>query len=99
MGKQFELLKEVVPTVTRVAAIEDPTRPYHEGAVRRLQAVTQSLGLYLHLVTVRDPATELERAFAGLRHARVEAIRIAAGPPFSHYQAQIVELVAQSQLP
>jgi putative ABC transport system substrate-binding protein len=99
MGKQFELLKEVAPTITRVAAIEDPTRPFHEGAVRRLQAVTQSLGLYLHLVTVRDPATELERAFAGLRHARVEAIRIAAGPPFSHYQAQIVELVAKSQLP
>jgi putative ABC transport system substrate-binding protein len=99
MGKQFELLKEVAPTVTRVAAIEDPTRPFYEGALRRLQTVTQSLGLHLHLVTVRDPATELERAFAGLLHERVEAIRIAAGPPFSNYQAQIVELVAQSQLP
>jgi putative ABC transport system substrate-binding protein len=99
MGKQFELLKEVAPTVTRVAAIEDPTRPFHEGAIMRLQAVTRSLGLDLHLVAVRDPATELERAFAGLIHERVDAIRIAAGPPFSSYQAQIVDLVAKSQLP
>jgi putative ABC transport system substrate-binding protein len=99
MGKQFELLKEVAPTVTRVAAIEDPTRPFYEGAVRRLQAVTQSLGLHLYLVAVRDPANELDRAFAGLLHERVDAIRIAAGPPFSNYQAQMVDLVAKSQLP
>jgi putative ABC transport system substrate-binding protein len=99
MGKQFELLKEVAPTVTRVAAIEDPTRPFYEGAVMRLQAVTRSLGLHLHLVEVRDPPNELERAFAGLIHERVDAILIAAGPPFSSYQAQIVDLVAKSQLP
>jgi putative ABC transport system substrate-binding protein len=61
--------------------------------------VTQSLGLHLYLVAVRDPVTELDRTFAGLLHARVDAIRIAVGPLFSSYQAQIVELVAQSQLP
>jgi putative tryptophan/tyrosine transport system substrate-binding protein len=97
--KQFELLKEVAPTVTRVAAIEDPTRPFYEAGIMRLQAATRSLGLHLHLVEVRDPPNEIERAFAGLIHERVDAIRIAAGPPFSRYQAQIVDLVAKSQLP
>jgi putative ABC transport system substrate-binding protein len=98
-GKQLELLKEVAPAVTRVAALKDSTHPLYAASTARLQAATQSLGLDLHVVAVRDPATELERAFAGLLHARVEAIRIAAGPPFSNYQAQIVALVAQSQLP
>jgi putative ABC transport system substrate-binding protein len=98
-GKQFELLKEVAPAATRVAALKDPTHPEYAASTTRLQAVTRSLGLDLHLVAVRDPANELERAFAALGYGRVDAIYIEANPTFPPYQAQIVELVAKSQLP
>jgi putative tryptophan/tyrosine transport system substrate-binding protein len=67
IGKQFELLKEVAPAATRVAALGDPTHPFYEAGIKGFQAVTQSLGLDLHLVKVRDPLNELERAFAALR--------------------------------
>jgi putative ABC transport system substrate-binding protein len=98
-GKQVELLKEVAPAATRVAALKDSTHPLYEASTTRLQAVTRSLGLDLHLVAVRDPATELERAFTALVHERVDAIYIEPNPTFPPYHAQIVELVAQSQLP
>jgi putative ABC transport system substrate-binding protein len=98
-GKQLELLKEVAPAVTRVAALKDATHPLYTASTARLQAATTSLGLDLHLVAVRDPATELERAFAGLLHERAEAIYIEPNPTFPPHQAQIVRLVAQSQLP
>jgi putative ABC transport system substrate-binding protein len=98
-GKQVELLKEVAPAATRVAALKDPTHPLYEASTARLQAVTQSLGLDLHLVTVRDPANELEGAFAALVHERVDALYIEPNPTFPPYQAQIVHLVAKSQLP
>jgi putative ABC transport system substrate-binding protein len=57
------------------------------------------LGLDLHLVEVRDPPNELERAFAALVHERIDAIHIAAGPTFPPYRAQIVTFVAKSQRP
>ena len=98
-GKQVELLKEVTPAATRVAALKDSTHPLYEASTTRLQAMTRSLGLDLHLVAVRDPATELERAFTALVHERVDAIYIEPNPTFPPYHAQIVELVAKSQLP
>jgi putative tryptophan/tyrosine transport system substrate-binding protein len=99
IGKQFELLKEVAPVATRVAVLVDPTHPAHELRLPGFQAVTRSLGLDLHLVEVRDPPNELERAFAALAHERINAIHIAAGPTFPPYRAQIVALVAKSQRP
>ena len=99
IGKQFELLKEVAPVATRVAVLVDPTHPAHESRILEVQAVTRSLGLDLHLVKVRDPPNELERAFAALVHERVDAIHIEAGPTFPPYRAQIVALVAKSQRP
>jgi putative ABC transport system substrate-binding protein len=98
-GKQVELLKEVAPAATRVAALKDPTHPLYEASTARLQAVTRSLGLDLHLIEVRDPPNELERAFAALVHERIDAIYIEAGPTFPPYRAQIVALVAKSQRP
>jgi putative ABC transport system substrate-binding protein len=98
-GKQFELLKEVAPAATCVAALKDPTHPLYEASTTRLQAVSRSLGLDLHLVAVRDPPNELERAFAALVHERVDAIYIEPNPTFPPYHAQLVNLVAKSQLP
>jgi ABC-type uncharacterized transport system substrate-binding protein len=99
IGKQFELLKEVVPVATRVAVLVDPTHPAHAWRIPEFQAVTRSLGLDLHLVEVRDPPNELERAFAALAHERIDAIHIVAGPTFPPYRAQMVALVAKSQRP
>jgi putative ABC transport system substrate-binding protein len=99
IGKQFELLKEVAPVATRVAVLVDPTHPAHALRIPEFQSVTRSLGLDLHLVEVRDPPNELERAFATLAHERIDAILVAAGPTFPPYRAQIVALVAKSQRP
>ena len=98
-GKQLELLKEVAPAATRVAALGDPTHPFYEAGIQGFQAVTPSLGLDLHLVQVRDPLNELERAFVALVHERVNAIYIRSHPTFNPYRARIVDLVAKSQLP
>lgn len=87
IGKQFELLKEVVPIATRVAVLVDPTHPSHEARILGFQAVTRSLGLDLHFVEVRNPPNELERAFAALVHKRIDAIYIEAGPTFPPYRA------------
>jgi putative tryptophan/tyrosine transport system substrate-binding protein len=57
------------------------------------------LRLDLHLMEVRDPATDLERAFAMLAHERVDALCMLGDQALDPHRTRIVELVAASRLP
>jgi putative ABC transport system substrate-binding protein len=99
IGKQLELIKEIVPGARRVATLVDPTDPLLEASMIPVEAMARSLGLELHPLKVSDPANELERAFASLVHERIDAIRIVGYPSFFPYREQIVALAAKSQVP
>ena len=67
-GKWLELLKEVAPTVTRVAVLRDPTISSGIGEFAAIQAVAPQLGIDVSPMSVRD-AAEIEHAvtaFAGI---------------------------------
>jgi putative ABC transport system substrate-binding protein len=96
--KQLELLKEVVPAATRMAVLVNPDAALYGVAVQNLQAAAQRLRIDLYLMEVRDPATELDRAFAALAHERVDALFGLVATLMSH-RTRIVELVAASRLP
>ncbi len=98
-GKTFELLKEVVPAATRVAVLGNPNNPFYGAALQKLQAAAQLLRLDLHVMEVRDPASDLERAFAALAHERVDALCMLPEPALEPYRTRIVELVAARRLP
>src|SRR5438093_6073186 len=59
-GKWLELLKEIAPSVTRVAVLRDPAVVSGIGQFGAIQAVAPSLGMELSPVDVRD-ASEIER--------------------------------------
>lgn len=99
IGKQLELIKEIVPGARRVATLVDPTDPLLEASMPKFEAMARSLGLEVHPLKVSDPANELERAFASLVHERIDAIRIVGYPSFNPYREQIVALAAKSQVP
>jgi len=62
-GKSLELLKEIAPSVTRVAALRDPTMASDIGQLGAIQSVAPSLGVEVSPASVRD-AGEIERAIA-----------------------------------
>jgi putative tryptophan/tyrosine transport system substrate-binding protein len=62
-GKRLELLKEVVPELTRVAVLWNAANPAHASAWEETQAAARALGLRLHAQDVRGPQ-DLEGAFA-----------------------------------
>src|SRR5262245_7910611 len=64
-GKQLELLKEIVPTVRRVAILSNPANPSHALAIKNVKAATQSLGVQLQLLEARGP-NEFDGAFAAI---------------------------------
>ena len=67
-GKWLELLKEIAPSVTRVAVLRDPAVASGIGQFGAVQTVAPSLGVELSPVDVRD-AGEIERAVTAFASA------------------------------
>ena len=53
-GKWLELLKEIAPSVTRVAVLRNPTVTSGVGQFGAIQSVAPSLGVELRPIDVRD---------------------------------------------
>src|SRR3954469_6043673 len=62
-AKWLELLKEIIPNVTRVAVLRDSTGAAGVGQFAVIQAAAQSQGIEARSINVRDPA-EIERDVA-----------------------------------
>jgi putative tryptophan/tyrosine transport system substrate-binding protein len=96
--KRLALLKEVVPTASRVAVLFNPSDESKALDWTQTQAASRMLGVLLQPLEVQDPDA-IERAFATMRQERTDAL-ITFGDVFTlRHRSQIVTLAAQSQLP
>jgi ABC-type uncharacterized transport system substrate-binding protein len=99
VGKHLQLLKEIIPTLSRVAVLFDPAAsPYTAPLLQETQAAAQALGLTLQLYEVQDP-NEFEAAFAAMTKARAGALLVLGHALFFTQAGRIAELAAQSRLP
>jgi ABC-type uncharacterized transport system substrate-binding protein len=98
-GKQLELLKEVVPRVSRVAVFGTSTNP---GNSQMLREVTRASGMYgvkLQYLEVRDPK-DIRTAFRAASNERAEALlSLVAGLVAAGHRTEIIELAVKSRLP
>jgi putative ABC transport system substrate-binding protein len=98
LGRRLALLKEAVPTITRVAVLIDPANPAHLRGWHTLAAEAQTLGVHLQRVEVSAPEV-LEGAFVAMLQGGAEALMF-EGPPFGGSTLQrIVAFAAQHRLP
>ena len=97
-GKRVQLLKELLPKLTRVAVLRNPANPVAESNFRGTQAAARSLGVDAQLFDVRD-RKELESAFAVIAKARADALIVLGDPLFLSQQKQIVNFVVTKRLP
>ena len=98
VGRRLALLKEVVPTITRVALLVDPTNPSHIGGLHNLAAEAQTLGVQLQSIEVNAPET-LEGALAAIIEGGAEALMF-EGPLFSGNTLQrILAFASRHRLP
>jgi putative ABC transport system substrate-binding protein len=99
VGKHLELLKEIVPTLSRVAVLLDPVGTPNRGALlQEAQETAQALGLTLQFYEVRDP-TEFAGAFAAMTKARAGGVLVLGTPLFFAHGQRLAQLAAQSHLP
>ena len=94
-GKRVELLKEMVPGLSRVAVVWDVwVRP----EVEELQRAAPSLGIELQLVEVKDPYN-FDAAFASAKKHKAGAIMLLSSPAVYMSRAQLGLLALQQRLP
>ncbi len=97
-AKRLELLREVLPAVSRVAVSYTQTRTFHQDQLIRMEAVAPALGVNIRRVALYAPE-ELDRTFARLRRDRVGALRIQSDPITEQWRSRIAELAIKHRLP
>ena len=97
-AKWLEVLREVIPKVSRVAVLVNPTNPAAPGYITGLEKAAQTLGVKLQPREVRDPA-QFPGAFAAFSAARAQALIVVPDPVTVRNRGQIVELAAQNRIP
>jgi putative ABC transport system substrate-binding protein len=98
MAKRLEVLKETIPTLTRVGYLANPDDVAHAAQRTEMEAAAHRLGLTLHLAEVRAPA-ELEGAFARLAAARMGAFIVQQDALFGTHRARVITLATRHRLP
>jgi putative ABC transport system substrate-binding protein len=97
-GKRLELLREVVPALTRVAVLWNPDNPVSVPELKETQAAARSLGLELQSLHVSNPA-DFRTAFSSMVQARADALVVFSDAMFFGERNQIADLAAKSRLP
>ena len=97
-GKWLELLKEVAPTVTRVAVLRDLGNTATVAQFGAIQAVGQSLRVEVIPVNLRD-ASEIEQSVKIFASSPNGGLVVAASGAAVRYRDLIVTLAAQYKLP
>jgi putative ABC transport system substrate-binding protein len=97
-GKQFELLKQAVPEVSRVALLWNPANPGSASQLREAEAAARAVGVRLQALEARVPQ-EIDSAFAAMTRERAGALVVLADAILYNQRKQIAELAAKSRLP
>jgi putative ABC transport system substrate-binding protein len=99
--KRLALLKEALPTVSRVAALWHPGafgEPTTKRMLNEAEAAARTQGLRLELVGVRGP-DEFDRAFSTMTRQRAEAVIVFPSPMFFNERQRLANLAAKYRLP
>jgi ABC-type uncharacterized transport system substrate-binding protein len=98
VAKRLELLKEVVPSASRVAVLLNPTNPSNPLQLKLTQAAAETLGVRLFPLEAKS-AEEIDRAFAAMRTERAEAVIVIGDPMFGTHRRRLIDLSAKRGLP
>ena len=98
-GKQLELLKEIVPNLSRVAVFGTSTRPGNEEALREVEPAAGAFGVQLQFLDILTPK-HIEAAFqAAVKERANGALWIVTGSIGNPHRKKIADLAVSSRLP
>ena len=97
-GKRLELLKEIVPRLSRVAVFGTSTWPGNAQALRETELAAGALGVQLQYLDVRGPK-DVETAFRAAGKGRAEAVLVLTSSVLNSHRIQVADLAVKNRLP
>ena len=97
-GKRLELLKEIVPKLSRVAVFGTSTNPGNAQALREMELAAKAFEVKLQYLDVLDPK-DIETAFRAASKGRADAVLVLASPVLSSQRTQIVRTRGKEPAP
>ena len=94
--KRLEVLREIVPKLSRVAVLWDPTTG--KSQVELTQKAARTLDIRLQILEVRR-ASDLDNAFLAAQREQAEALNVFSSPFLASLYGDIIKLAAQHRLP
>ena len=96
VAKRLELLKELLPHLSRIAVLGNPDHPSYTSQIRTIETGAKSLGVRIDVVNARRP-DDFEAAFRRARTA--DGLLQLDDVLFSSYRGRLVELAIANRLP
>ena len=93
-GKSIEIIREIVPSMRRVAALADPSNPFSKPFLEQIHLAAGTAGVAVHVANVRTPE-EFEPAFAEIERERAQAVIVQPTLP----RQRPIELALRHRLP
>jgi putative ABC transport system substrate-binding protein len=98
-GKRLELLKEIVPRLSRVAVLGFSSQPGNAQSLSEVELAAGALKVKLQYLDVLDPK-DIETVFRAAGKGRADAVlMLVPGPIVGAHRKEIAELAVKSRLP
>ncbi len=98
-GKRLELLKEIIPKLSRVAVLRTSTQPGSAQRLRETELAAGAFGVKLQYLDVLS-SKDIETAFRAAVKGRAEAVlMMASGGVSRAHRTHVVDLAVKSRLP
>ena len=97
-GKRLEILREIVPRLSRVAVLGTSINPSNAQALRETELAAGAFGVKTQYLDVRVPK-DMETAFRAMRKGRVEAVLVLGNQFLISQRTRLAELAVKSRLP
>jgi putative ABC transport system substrate-binding protein len=98
VGKRLQLLKEVVPAITRIGILWNSGNPSHPLVMKQIPAMAHSLGVELLALEAHRPE-DFDAAFASLTTDRIGGLVALADPMFNIHAEKLVDFSARARVP
>ena len=97
-GKRLELLKEIVPKLSRVAVFGTSTHPGNAQSLKEMELAAGAFKVQLQYLDVLDPK-DIETAFRAAGKGRADAVLVLASPVLNSQRTQVADLAVKNRLP
>jgi putative ABC transport system substrate-binding protein len=97
-GKRLELIRQLVPGISRIAVLANPMNPIAAVDLKAAKAAASGLGVSLHVLEVRNQ-NDFDRAFKAATGSGAGALLVFADPLMLAHRARIANLALGNRLP